>query len=70
VPKTKPSYSTEFKREVLAYKASTGQSQKEVADHFGITPNSLRPALPTRVPRLNCAACAARTASCRCAARF
>ena len=42
VPKSKPSYSAEFKREVLAYQASTGQSQKEVADHFGITTTSLR----------------------------
>lgn len=42
MPKTKPSYSAEFKREVLAYQASTGQSPKEVADHFGITTNSLR----------------------------
>ena len=42
MPKTKPSYTAEFKREVLAYQASTGQSQKEVADHFGVTTNSLR----------------------------
>ena len=42
VPKTKPSYSPEFKREVLAYQASTGQSQKEAAEHFGISANSLR----------------------------
>lgn len=42
MPKTKPSYSAEFKREVLAYQASTGQSQKEVAEHFGVTTNSLR----------------------------
>jgi transposase-like protein len=42
IPKTKPSYSEESKREVLAYQASTGQSQKEVSDHFGISANSLR----------------------------
>jgi len=42
MPKTKSSYSAEFKREVLAYQASTGQSQQEVATHFGITTNSLR----------------------------
>lgn len=42
MPKTKPSYSAEFKREVLAYQASTGKSPKEVAEHFGVTTNSLR----------------------------
>ena len=42
MPKTKPAYTEEFKREVLAYQASTGQSQKEVAAHFGVTANSLR----------------------------
>lgn len=42
MPKTKSSYTTEFKREVLAYQASTGQSQKEVAAHFGVTTTSLR----------------------------
>lgn len=42
MPKSKPAYSEEFKRQVLAYQASTGQSQKEVATHFGITANSLR----------------------------
>ncbi len=42
MPKTKPSYTAEFKREVLAYQGSTGQSQKEVAAHFGVTTNTLR----------------------------
>ena len=42
MPKSKPAYSEEFKREVLAYQASTGKSQKEVASHFGVTANSLR----------------------------
>lgn len=42
MPKTKASYTAEFKREVLAYQVSTGQSQKEVATHFGATPTSLR----------------------------
>lgn len=42
VPKTNPAYTEEFKREVLAYQASTGKSQKEVASHFGVTTNSLR----------------------------
>jgi transposase len=42
VPKTKASYTVEFKREVLAYQASTGKSQSEVAIHFGVTANSLR----------------------------
>ena len=40
--KTRPAYTEEFKREVLAYQASTGQSQREVAAHFGISANSLR----------------------------
>jgi transposase len=42
VPKTKPRYSAEFKREVLAYRASTGEPPKQVADHFGISTNTLR----------------------------
>lgn len=42
MPKTKPAYTAEFKREVLAYQASTGQCQKEVSEHFGITTNTLR----------------------------
>jgi hypothetical protein len=36
VPKTKSAYPEEFKREALAYQASTGQA--EVAAHFGISP--------------------------------
>jgi transposase-like protein len=40
-PKTKPAYK-EFKREVFAFQASTGHSQKEVADHFGEATNTLR----------------------------
>lgn len=42
MPKSKPAYTEEFKREVLAYQASTGQSQREVASHFGVSANSLR----------------------------
>jgi transposase len=42
VPRTKVTYSEEFKREVLAYQASTGSSFKATAAHFGITANSLR----------------------------
>jgi transposase-like protein len=42
VPKTKPAYSPELKREVLGYQASTDQSQKDAAEHLGISANSLR----------------------------
>lgn len=42
MPKTKPSYPEEFKREVLAHWASTGQSQRQIAAHFGVSENSLR----------------------------
>lgn len=42
MPKSKSAYNEEFKRDVLAYQASTGKSQKEVAAHFGVTTNSLR----------------------------
>jgi transposase-like protein len=42
VPKSKPPYSEEFKRDVLAYQASTGKTNKEVAAHFGLNRNSLR----------------------------
>ncbi len=64
VPQTKPTYTEEFKREVLAHMASTGQSLKQTATHFGVSANT------PRAPKPNCAACAARTASCRCAVRF
>jgi transposase len=42
MPKTKPAYTEEFKKEVLAYLASGTESLKSVAVHFGVTPNSLR----------------------------
>lgn len=42
MPKTKPSYAAEFKREVLAYQASTNSSLKATAAHFGVSANSLR----------------------------
>ena len=42
MPKTKSSYTAEFKREVLAYQASTGQMLKDVAAHFGVTTTTLR----------------------------
>ena len=42
MPKTKPAYSEEFKREVLAHMASTGQSRNQTATHFGVSANSLR----------------------------
>lgn len=41
-PTTKPSYPEEFKREVFAHWASAGQSQRQIATHFGVSENSLR----------------------------
>ena len=37
MPATKPAYTEEFKRDVLAYRASTTESQRQTASHFGIT---------------------------------
>lgn len=42
MPKNRPTYTTEFKNEVLAYRASTKQTVKEVAEHFAISVTSLR----------------------------
>ncbi|MEO0054523.1 MAG: hypothetical protein RLZZ50_470 [Verrucomicrobiota bacterium] len=42
VPQTKPAYTEEYKREVIAHMASTGQSLKQTAAHFGVSANSLR----------------------------
>ena len=42
MPKTKASYTEEFKREVLAYQASTGCTLHALGVHFGVTTNSLR----------------------------
>ena len=42
MPQTKPAYTEEFKREVLAHMASTGQSLNRAAAHFGVSANSLR----------------------------
>jgi transposase len=42
MPASKPSYPEEFKREVLAYQASTGSGMKETASHFGILTGSIR----------------------------
>lgn len=42
MPANKPPYSEEFKRDVLAYRASTAQSLKHTASHFGITTVTLR----------------------------
>ena len=36
-----PSYTDEFKKEVLAYWASSQESTKEVAGHFGVSEYSL-----------------------------
>jgi transposase-like protein len=42
MPATKPAYTEEFKRDVLAYRASTTESQRQTASHFGITTATLR----------------------------
>ena len=42
MPRTKASYTEEFKREVLADHASTGCTLHATAVHFGVTANSLR----------------------------
>jgi transposase-like protein len=42
MPKTKPAYTEQFKRDVLAYQASTGCSFKAAAVHFGVSANSMR----------------------------
>jgi transposase len=42
VPRTKSSYTEEFKQEVLAYHASAGCTLHATAVHFAITANSLR----------------------------
>jgi transposase len=42
MPATKPAYTEEFKRDVLAYQASTTENQRRTASHFGITPATLR----------------------------
>lgn len=44
MPQTKPAYTEENKREVLAHLTSTGQSLKQTAAYFGISANSLRKA--------------------------
>ena len=36
-----PTYTEEFRKEVLAYWASSQESAKEVAGHFGVSENSL-----------------------------
>jgi hypothetical protein len=38
VPQTKPAYTDEYKREVIAHMASTGQTLKQTAAHFGVPP--------------------------------
>jgi transposase len=42
MPQTKPAYTEQFKREVLAHLASTGQTLTQTAAHFGMSANSLR----------------------------
>jgi hypothetical protein len=37
MPATKPACTEEFKRDVLAYQASTKENQRQTASHFGIT---------------------------------
>jgi transposase len=41
MPQTKPAYTEEFKREVLAHMESTGQTLNQAAIHFGVSANSL-----------------------------
>ncbi|MEO0055283.1 MAG: hypothetical protein RLZZ50_1230 [Verrucomicrobiota bacterium] len=36
-PQTKPAYTEEYNREVIAHMASTGQSLKQTAAHFGVS---------------------------------
>lgn len=48
VPQTKPADTEEFKREVIAYMASTGQSLHQTATHFGVSS-------PQRALRPSCA---------------
>jgi transposase-like protein len=67
VPQTKPAYTEEFKREVIAHMASSGQSLNQTAAHFGVSANSLR---EWRARRPSCAGCAKRTATCRRVARY
>ena len=37
VPQTKPAYTEEYNREVIAHMASIGQSLKQTATHFGVS---------------------------------
>ncbi len=39
--RSSPTYTEEFKKEVLAYWASSQERAKEVADHFGVSEYSL-----------------------------
>ena len=64
MPTTKPAYTEEFKRDVLAYRASTTESQRQTASHFGISTATLRAWQRRKVPNRNCGACDARTARC------
>jgi hypothetical protein len=70
MPKTMPVYTQQFKDEVLAYHSSSGESLKQTAGHFRVSTNSLLPSLPLRVPKLGSNALGAKTACCRCAARY
>ena len=42
MPKTKPSYTEEFRREVIAYMRMHGTSQRQTAEHFGVSVGRLR----------------------------
>lgn len=42
VPRTKPNYPEQFKREVLAYQDSTGTTTEQTAKHFDVSANSIR----------------------------
>lgn len=42
MPRTKPNYPEQFKREVLAYQDSTGTTTEQTAKHFDVSANSIR----------------------------
>ena len=42
VPRTKPAYSEEFRRDAVELLVTSGRSLKEVADELGVTSNTLR----------------------------
>jgi transposase len=41
VPRSRPTYTEEFKRDVLAYQVSTGSSLQATGAHFGLSANTV-----------------------------